>query len=216
MKSWKKPRCHGVKVLRVADWPKVHIWDRMAGLLEVVDFSTGKILSTLPLGSGGSMVASGGRSAYYIPRRALSGELAGLVREVDLTANPPRVVRESEDRLSGYGAGFALSEAAGALLLVTHKPPREETHQPYHVRVFSTSELKLRREFDLSFTTARRMELDTQPIEVSRDGNYLYALNPDDAKLAVIEIATGRELKVLDAVGKYPLIMIALPESAEQ
>jgi hypothetical protein len=44
-----KVRSYGVGILRVADWPRVHIVDYHAGLLKVVDFKTGKTLSRLPL-----------------------------------------------------------------------------------------------------------------------------------------------------------------------
>src|SRR5262249_23986784 len=38
------PRAHGVEVVSVADWPRVHVWNRNLSLLKVVDFSNGKIV----------------------------------------------------------------------------------------------------------------------------------------------------------------------------
>jgi hypothetical protein len=45
------------------------------------------------------------------------------------------------------------------------------------------------------------------------DGNYLYALDPETAKLAVFDIARGKEIKVVDKLGTYPLMIFPLPES---
>ncbi len=82
------------------------------------------------------------------------------------------------------------------------------THEPSRwVKVFSTADLTFKRQIELPLT-------DCQDLEVSRDGKYLYALDAENAKLAVLETASGRALKVLD-VGKYPLLMMALPERSE-
>jgi hypothetical protein len=40
---------------------------------------------------------------------------------------------------------------------------------------------------------------------------YLYALNAEEAKLAVVDTALGRQVKVLENVGTYPYILRALP-----
>src|SRR5262249_20240626 len=36
------PRAHGVDVVSVQNWPRVHVWNRNLNLLKVVDFDNGK------------------------------------------------------------------------------------------------------------------------------------------------------------------------------
>ena len=43
------------------------------------------------------------------------------------------------------------------------------------------------------------------------DGKYLCALNAEEAKLAVVDTATGRQVKALENVGTYPYMVRALP-----
>jgi RNA polymerase sigma factor (sigma-70 family) len=231
----KVPRCHGVDFLRVADWPQVHVFNGMLSLLEVVDFDSGTIRSRLLLsddpsvakvdptelekpennllfrlrGTGG-VVADGGRYAYYVPQPPVDrGEQPGFMRKIDLSANPPKVVRQGEERAKDLRPGpAAVSEAGGALFIVQAQPPLAGSPQPSRrLRIFSTKDLTLQREVELSLK-------DCQGLEVSRDGKYVYVLNPDQAKLAVLDAVTGKEVKVLDQVGKYPYIMIPLPEDA--
>jgi hypothetical protein len=39
------PRSYGFRIVRVADWPRVHIWNTMLGLLKVADQKNGKVTS---------------------------------------------------------------------------------------------------------------------------------------------------------------------------
>src|SRR5262249_29372628 len=43
-------RSYGFRVVRVADWPRVHIWNSTLGLLEVADHKIGKVTSKHYLG----------------------------------------------------------------------------------------------------------------------------------------------------------------------
>ena len=80
------------------------------------------------------------------------------------------------------------------------------THEPSQwVKVFNTSDLKFQRKVELPLT-------DCHGLESSRDGKYLYAMDSEKAKLAIIETASGRTVKVLEFPAKYPLLMFALPE----
>jgi hypothetical protein len=222
------PRAHGVDVVRVADWPRVHVWNRNLSLLKVVDTDNGKTLSTQLISDDpalaktdpaelekidadrllrvrkhwGWMLATGGRYAYYVP----SGE-AGCVRKIDLSADPPKVVRIWEERQPDLRAGIvAVSETAGHIFALKHELLREGRQAPSNrVNVLSADDLSAKQEFKLSLVNC--CELAT-----SRDGKYLYALDSDAAKVVVIDSATGREVKVLENLGKYPYIMIALAE----
>jgi RNA polymerase sigma factor (sigma-70 family) len=232
-KTVKVPRCYGIDFVGVADWPRVHIFNRTLGLLEVVDFDSDRILSRLPLGDDpalekvdpaelekagipltmrlrgrGGVIADGGRYAYYVPWQPWDKEEPGFLKKIDLAADPPKVVRKGAEPEKDLHPGpEVVVEAAGALFVVQHKPPRDNIPQPSRrVRIYSTAELKPQREIELSLD-------DCQALEVSRDGKYVYALDRDRAKLAVLDVATGREVKVLDQVGKYPYILIALPEA---
>jgi DNA-binding beta-propeller fold protein YncE len=235
-KTVKVPRAYGVSLVRVADWPRVHLFNGMLGLLEVADFDSGRILSRLPLGDDpvlektdpadldkaesrlifrlrgrGEVVAAGGRFAYYVPREPWDQQEPGFLKKIDLAADPPKVVRKGAEPEKDLRPGAtAVAEAAGTLFVVQEKFPRGNTYQPSRrVKVFSAAELKLQREIEVSLD-------DCQRLEVSRDGKYVYALNPDQAKVAVLDATTGREVKVLDQVGKYPYILMALPEAVEE
>jgi 6-phosphogluconolactonase (cycloisomerase 2 family) len=71
--------------------------------------------------------------------------------------------------------------------------------------VFRTSDLKLQRQFQLS-----QDEIDD--LTLSRDGKYLYASDVQAGKLAVVEAASGREVKIITShLVPYPAVVIPLP-----
>jgi hypothetical protein len=217
--------------LRVADWPKVHIWN--GGFLDVVDFSSGKIASRLLLNDdpslqgidpeelekpspdqrkslwshSGWVVTDSGKYAYYISHHYADDDKPGSLRKIDLSADPPKVIRETKiNPQQGLGI-TGVSEAAGIFYGIDYKPPSQGRHVPTRrVKIYDKETAKLLKEIDLSLT-------DCQRLVASRDGKYLFALNPDEAKLAVIDIASRKEIKVLDHLGKYPWMMVALPET---
>jgi hypothetical protein len=77
------------------------------------------------------------------------------------------------------------------------------------MKVFSTSDLKLQREIELPFEATT----DQVQLKASHDGKYLYVVDPRQARLTVIETATGLEFKAIHAeVGNYLHILIPLPE----
>jgi hypothetical protein len=237
------PRCHGVDFLRVADWPMVHIWNGRTGLLTVVDFDTGEIRNRLALGDdpelakldplqreaaddltmmrlrgAGFVATEAGQHGYYVPRQSGdNGHPAryrkgpGFLRKIDLAALPPQVVHQGEQREDDLRPGpTAVSEAAGALfVLELERPGPNRLVASRRMKVFSTSDLKLQREIELPFEPTT----DQVRLKASCDGKYLYAVDPWQPRLAVIEIATGLQLKEIDAaVGNYPHILIPLPE----
>jgi hypothetical protein len=224
------PRSYGVQLLRVADWPRVQLWNSYLGLLEVADLDRGQIVSRLFLTDDlpaeasrnaaelekadarrmmrlrhRGQVIAGGRYAYYVPTRYSPREPPGLMKKIDLTANPPRVVLRSKDRPPALWAA-AVSESAGALFVLKDERARDGRQLPARrVMVFSTKDLTLQRAFDLPLKDGSRLT-------ASRDGKYLYALDPDKAKLVVIDAVSGRPVKILSQVGKYPYLLIAMPE----
>lgn len=238
-KPMKIARCRGVSFVDTAAWPRVHVLNQTFSLLETLDLGAGKILSSLPLGDGpgitfadraslenadfklilrvrlkGVLIPGGSGYAYYIPR-SISRLPAlppppptpGFLKKIDLTVDPPKVIRKGAEPEPDLRAGIAaVSEAAGALFVLEERRHFQFTHEPSRwLRVFSTSELKFQRQIELPLT-------DCHCLQASRDGRYLYALDSEDAKLAILETASGRVVKVLPIPGKYPLLMTALPE----
>lgn len=230
------PRSYGVRILRVSDWPKVQIWVGYPALLEVVDFETGKILSRLPIADDpllekmdplkiekdqhllyrikgqGSVIAGDGRYAYFVPYPPPRGPgvappppKPGYLRKIDLAAQPPKVIGKGEEPQPDLGSGI-VSEAAGKLFIVQDKRNEEPNNAPSNrIKVFGTKDLKLEKEIRLSIN-------ECEILSASRDGKLLYALDPESAKLAVIDVATGKEIKVLDKLGTYPEVILPLPE----
>jgi hypothetical protein len=223
------PRAHGVDIVSVADWPRVHVWNRNLNVLYVVDFKTGEILSKLLISDDpalektdpaglekieanrllrlkhhGWMLATGGQFAYYVP---MSWAPPGQVRKIDLSADPPKVVRTWKERQPDLGAGFvAVSEKAGRIFVVEQEPPRAGRPMPSnHVTVLSTDDLTLKQQVKLSLE-------DCDGLVTSRDGKFLYAWHTEGAKVAVIDSATGREIKVLGDLCKAPYLVIPLAE----
>jgi hypothetical protein len=223
------PRAHGVDVVSVADWPRVHVWNRNLSLLKVVDFGNGKIVSRLLVSDDpalektdpaelekvdfdqlrrlkhiGWMLHTRGRYTYYGP---MSWAPPGHVRKIDLSANPPKVVRTWKERQPDLETGIvAVSEKDGRIFVLKRELPREGRPMPSErFKVLSADDLTPKQDFKLSL-------VDCNELAISRDGKYVYALDSEAAKVAVIDSATGREVKVLENLGNHPYIMIALAE----
>jgi hypothetical protein len=237
-KPWGKvtrvPRSYGVEFVRVADWPRVHIWNSNIGLLDVVDLRRGEMLSRLYLGDDpiqaktspadlerapqaqalrwrgmGTVVPGPGRFAYYVPQQpALPRDPPGTLKTIDLGSDPPKVVRRGEQRQPGLRAIGAAS--AQALFVVKDErgvpgPDGAPPEASRVIKVFGTSDLKPQGEIESSLR-------DIRELAVSRDGKYLYALNPGEAKLVVIDAGSRQEVRTLTDLGKYPYLMVVLPE----
>jgi hypothetical protein len=102
---------------------------------------------------------------------------------------------------------MGVSEAAGIFYGIEYKPPVQFRHVPTRrVKLYDKENAKLLQQIDLSLT-------DCQRLVASRDGKYLYALNPNEPKLAVIDLASRQEIKVLDHLGKCPWMMVPLPDT---
>jgi hypothetical protein len=226
------PRCRAAFFLRVADWPRVHIWNAHLGVVEVVDFDTGKILSRLHLDDlpvlaaadpaalekpdiGGvllllqpiraEVIPTGGRYAYYVPKQ-LPNQEPGFIKKIDLEADPPKIIRQGEERQPDLRPSTAAaSEAGHALFVVKHKITGAAQVASREVKIFSTSDLKLQSEVELPIAGCDQLE-------ASLDGKYMYALDREQGRLAVIEIATAKEFKVLEKFAKQPVLVFALPE----
>src|SRR5262249_17329307 len=126
----------------------------------------------------------------------------------DLGADPPKVVRRGRERQGDLSAGIAaVSPSAENLFIICQAPPPAGgRHEPSRrAKVFRTNELAFHREVDLSITACRGLV-------ASLDGKYIYALDSDHAKLAVIDVATAKEVKVIENVGKYPRFLFAIQE----
>ena len=74
-----------------------------------------------------------------------------------------------------------------------------------HVKVLSADDLTVKQEIKLLLE-------DCNGLASSRDGKYLYAWHTEAAKVAVMDTATGRQVKVLENLAKNPDIVIALSQ----
>jgi hypothetical protein len=153
----------------------------------------------------GEVLAGAGRYAYYIPAPPLPNlGKPGFFKKIDLAVDPPVVIRKGVEPQTDLGT-TAISDNAGALFSVKCVPPKDEAAQPSRrIKVFSTADFKFQKEIVVSLK-------DCQRLVASRDGKYVYGLNPTEAKVAVMEVPTGREAKVIE-VGAYPWMIIPLPE----
>jgi DNA-binding beta-propeller fold protein YncE len=221
-----------VDFLRVADWPRVHVWNGV--FLYVVDLSSSQILSRLLLDDdpslrvidpkklemptssqaesllshAGLVFTDGGKYAYYVSHHFADKDQPGSLRKIDLSVQPPKVISEKKvSPQQGFGM-IGVSEAAGIFYGIEYKPPTPQgRHVPTRrVEIYDKENAKLLQEIDLSLT-------DCQRLVASRDGKYLYALNPNEPKLAVIDLASRQEIKVLDHLGKCPWMMVPLPDT---
>ncbi len=238
LKETKIPRSRSIRFLRVADWPTVQIWNSYLGAIESVDLSSGKIQSRVGLYDDprlqnydpsyfekpeiggklylslstvkGEVVTRDGRYAYYIPQQPHTRQQQdpGYIRKIDLTVHPPKVVKKSDDRQHDLRSTVAVVTGSPreTLFVVKDKVNTKGSNleDSRSIRVFSTVDLKFLKEIELSIS-------DCGFLEASRDGEYVYALDRENGRLAVVDVATGREFRVLDSIGKYPVIVLSLP-----
>jgi RNA polymerase sigma factor (sigma-70 family) len=229
------PRCAGVRFLRVEDYPQIHLWNFNTGWLEVIDFGTSKPIAGLSLVDGlaehystgqGFAISAGGRFAYYVPRRPIAkrtkpntrnpvpedrwpiqeGDSPGLLKRIDLKTNPPRIdLQVAAPQSERYRDVVAVSEPAELLCVMEDRVhPNGFTRLPSNrLKIFGTKDLQFKRQLDLPLA-------DCWALETSRAGKYLYALNPEERRLAVIDLATGRTVKVLAGFGTCPFIVLPL------
>ena len=204
----------------------------MLGLLEVADQKSGRVRSKLylgddpeaqPLSPAGleksddglalrlrfrGLLVSQSRYGYYIPRQPWNKNEPGFLKKVDLGVDPPKVIVTSEKVEKDLHAGpSVVSEAAGALFVLQEEFPQGGRRQPARqLKVYGTTDLKLQREITLPL-------FDCEALEVSSDGGYVYALSSNEAKVAVLDAMTAKMVKVLENVGAYPHITLAVPET---
>jgi hypothetical protein len=229
------PRARSVTFLRIADWPQITVWNHHLGALEVLDLDDNSILTRVPIGDDpvlatfdpqhlerpnigelsrrlgfrGDVVSVDGAHAYYIPLHSAqltTRRPVGHLRKIDLTASPPAVVLVSEKPMPHLQARVAtVSETAGALFVAERKfaPETWDVLPSRRVKVFHTLTLEPAAEIELSLS-------DITCLSASHDGKYLYAVDRAGG-MSVVDIATGRELKVLRDVGNHPALVLALP-----
>jgi hypothetical protein len=230
------PRSWGVQIVQVAHWPRVHLWNATVGLLQVADLATSKITRKLYLGDDpeaakatpeklenadkrwlydrvrfrGVLIA-GDRYAYYLPRQPWKNQEPGYLKKIDLACDPPNVIhRADKPELALHPGPAVASEPVGHLFVVQKPFPAGNQRQPARrVRVYATKDLRLQQEFDLPVA-------DCHCLEVSSDGKYLYALDSTAAQVAVLDAATCKQVRMLTNVGKYPHLLLAVPQTARQ
>ncbi len=229
------PRCRPAGYLSVSKWPRLSFWNPSMAVVQVVDVRNRTILSRLPLdyeddpvlktldptylekptigqvnrhlGANGIVISGGGRYAYYVPRPTRNPKAEpGFLKKIDLSADPPKMIQQGKERQPGLWApGAVATDAGGAIVVPVEKRVSEHSGKPSdRLRVYGTPGLNLINEIKVSLTSC-------DYLEPSVDGKYIYALSRDQAKIAVIDLATGREVKVL-GIGKYPALILALPE----
>jgi hypothetical protein len=234
-KTVRVPRSYGVSFIRVADWPRIVVWNANVGLLETVDLAWGQIMNRLYLcdyalpsnttpadldkaetplifaiRGEGSVISDGGRYAYYIPTRPTRPNyITPVLKKIDLSVDPPKVVRQSPRDGDGLRAGVVCGDRLYVVKDERDKPrPNNGVPLPsWSIKVFRISDLSQQREIQASVNAI-------DELEASRDGKYLYALDCEAGHLDVIDTRTRREVSMLKNVGVYPLFMIALPDDA--
>jgi hypothetical protein len=228
-------RSWGLRILRVADWPRVHAWNPNLGLLEVLDFDKGEVVGRVELVDPalvgdqpakleepanqldrvlrlqGFVVSSGGRYAYYLPTKVAANGPGKFLKKIELTADSPRVVFKSTEPAAGFRENIAaISEAAGLIFALDDERQgiNHITVPSHRVRVLNTKDLKTARTFELPLT-------DCRGLEISVDGKLLYALGTDHKGALtrlVVDAVTGKTIQVLKNVGTYPYVLVPLPE----
>jgi hypothetical protein len=229
------PRTYDIKFLRSAEWPRLQVWDPWLGSILVANVQTAKLVghvcvsgdadvARLPFEkvleqdagwflrhvARGWMLADGGRYCYFLspvtapqvpPERR-------IWKKVDLAVDPPRVVAQRDLLATEHYVGAVVSNPAQRMLLARFV----DDSRPYRVQVLSTSDLQLQRELELPFGR-RQLDWDRQPLTMSRDGRWMYALDQETAKLAVLDLHTGHVVKVIEHVGDYPGLVESLPDT---
>lgn len=223
------PHCGVVSFLRVADWPTVHIWNGMTGLLYAVDFDTGEVRSRLILGDdpelaklgplereaadnltmmrlrhAGFVVTESGQYAYYIPRQSWDdGHPARYQKGPGFLRKIDLAVHRPEVVRQGAQREDDLRPGPTAVSQATGALFVLELERPGPNRLVASRRMKVFSTSDLKLQ--REIELPFEPttdqvqLKASHDGKYLYVVDPRQPRLTVIDTATGLELKAIHA-----------------
>src|SRR5262249_47564302 len=114
----------------------------------------------------------------------------------------------------------AVTESGGAIFAVVEKQNKGSPQEPFQrvpvgVTAGASSKIKVYSAKDLTYLAEIVVPLPAcDSITVSTDGKYLYALNRLEAKLAVVEVASGQKVKILEKIAGFPTIVLALREAA--
>lgn len=229
----KVPRARAVQFLRVADWPRIVLWNHHLGAIEVINTNTGTIDKRLPLGDDtqldtidpevlespnigklilrlgfrGSVITDDGEYAYYIPQQpAQPGQprFVGRIRRISIREETPKVLVTSELAPHLRAKVATVSKVAGALFVVENKTADNGYHQ------LPSARIKCYQTTDLKPITDIQLSItDCDYLVVSRDGTVLYALN-EEGVISVVEVTSGKERKILKNVGTRPAIAYVL------
>jgi hypothetical protein len=201
------PGAEAANFLRI-DWPRVTVFG-LEGAVHVLDFDQGKQISKVDvepraMSIWGRMISDDGKFGYYIPQSSGSRP-AGQLQRMDLTADPPKSIRSSEQFESGLRARVsAVSETSGALLIAEQKWVGGGHFPSPCIKFFHALTLSHARDVNVSLS-------DCDSISTSTDGKYAYVVDYQRGGLSVVEISSGQEVKVLNDVGKHPAFVVALP-----
>jgi hypothetical protein len=211
--------CRGVDFVSVAAWPRVVVMNPTATELLTINLENGDVVDALPLAEAGPsgylplrmrgiVESDGGRFAYFLPRKP------GELKKIDLTQQPPAVVHTVKNDFNVRFSVATVSEAAKRIFALEDRLSPTGLYEPSRwVSVFLTSGLGLEQRIEAPLA-------DCHWLAASRDGRYLYATGPErgppfaelsigEARLAVMDAATGRLVKIVSA-GQHPAIVLAV------
>jgi hypothetical protein len=229
-------RCRGPVFLRVTDWPRVVVWNVHLGAIEVLNVDSGDIVSRLAIGDDpilssidperlekpdignvvmllqalrGIVVSSDGQFGIYVPER-VGGQGPGYLRKIDLAANPPRIVATGKNPQGDLNSETAaVSGDGGAVFVAKDTLDAKGNRLPSRqIRVFRT--------LDLEPATEITASVNVDYLAASGDGQQLYVLDRDQHRVAVVDVRTGREVRVLDHVGSHPVAILAVPGAKDK
>ncbi len=240
-KSVRVPRCRMASFVRIADWPRAVIWNAHLGALEVVDFDKGEVVSRQAItddpvlktfdveslekpiignvvdrlqGLRGTVISIDGRTGVYVPN-SIEGQQAGYFRKVDLTTSPPRIIMKGKQREGDLRAdSVVVSSKDGALFVVKNTFDAKRVELPSRgIRAFEVQTLWPLRDVSTS--------VHADFLACTPDGTLLCVLdrgvNAGRPRMAVVTVKGGEELKVIDQVGRGPVMIwpLAAPKSQE-
>jgi hypothetical protein len=174
------------------------------------------------LGSNGNVIYGGHQHAYYVPHPSRNPKAEpGFLMKIDVVSSPPKTIGKGEKRQAGlWPAIAAASDSAGAIFVAAFNekfkfdgPASQVTtgvtpEASNRVRIYSTRDLRFLNEIELSMAAC-------DSVAVSDDGKYLYALNRLQARVVVVDVASGSQVKIVDGVGGFPAMMLPLPSAVQ-
>jgi hypothetical protein len=213
--------CRSVDFVSLNQWPKVIALNQTTSELLTIDLDRGDIVHSLtvaeparvsfmPMRLRGLCLSDDGRNAYFLPRKS------GLLKKIDMSGEPQVATARGADESNLRQNVAAVSERAGRIFILDDRRTPMSAYDPTRwIKVFSAADLRFQQEIELPLA-------DCHALATSHDGKYLYAIGPLDgppfaelsitrSRLAVIDAASGRELKILEA-GQRPALVFPVAE----